>query len=291
MSSPFEVVDKIKATMSVQRLCDALGVSRSSYYASRKRAPSARAVWEASLRTRVRAIHAEHRGRYGSPRIHAELKAQGVRVSRNRVERIMRVEGIRAKTRRPFKRTTDSEHRLPIAPNLLAQNFLASGPNQVWAGDITYVWCAEGWCYVAVLLDLYARKVIGWAVGRRMNRALPLRALRMAVTTRKPPRGLIHHTDRGSQYASHEYRAELNSVGARQSMSRAGNCWDNAVSETFFATLKKELIHMRTFATATEVYDALADYIDNYYNARRRHSTIGYAIPNELDRQAVVEAA
>jgi transposase InsO family protein len=215
--------------------------------------------------------------------VHAELVARGETIGENRVARLMRNQGISAVPRRRFKRTTDSEHKHPVAPNLLERNFTADARDKVWAGDITYVWTTEGWAYLAVLIDLYSRKVVGWALGKTLSRDLAIRALRMALITRRPPPGLIHHTDRGSQYASREYRHILATNGVRQSMSRAGNCWDNAVSESFFATLKKELVHGELYATRTEAYDSVAEYIDNYYNARRRHSAIDYQIPNVLE--------
>lgn len=289
--SPFEAIDKFKAKMSVRRLCDSFGVSPSSYYAWRKYEPSKRALDDAQLTAKVRAIYHEHNGRYGSPRVFKELKTRGEKVSRKRVERLMRQHGIRGTFRRRFRRTTDSQHKHPVAPNLLERNFKVNAPNRVWVGDITYVWTNEGWSYLAVLIDLYSRKVIGWALSNRLTRDLALRALRMALVTRQPPAGLIHHTDRGCQYASHEYRQVLANAGIRQSMSRVGDCWDNAVSESFFASIKKELIHRESYATRTEAYDAISEYIDNYFNARRRHSAIGYAIPNQLEREATQLAA
>lgn len=291
MTSPFEAVDKFKATMSVCRLCDSFGVSRSSYYAWCKYEPSKRALAESELTAKVRAIHSEHNGRYGSPRIFKELKARGEKVGRKRVERLMRKQGIRGTFRRRFRRTTNSKHKHPVAPNLLERNFKVDAPNRVWVGDITYVWTNEGWCYLAVLIDLYSRKVVGWSLSRRLTRELALRALRMALVIRNPPPGLIQHTDRGCQYASHEYRQVLAAAGIQQSMSRVGDCWDNAVSESFFASIKKELIHRESYATRTEAYDAISDYVDNYFNARRRHSAIGYAIPNQLEHQATQLAA
>lgn len=260
MKSSFEVVDKFKAEATVGRLCEFLGISRSSYYAWQRYEPSARELAGSELTAKVRAVYHEHHGRYGSPRVWGELKARGEKVSRKRVERLMRQEGIRGTFRRRFRRTTDSEHRHPLAPNLLERKFRVDAPNRVWVGDITYVWTNEGWCYLAVLIDLYSRKVVGWSLSRRLTRDLALRALRMALVTRSPKRGLVHHTDRGCQYASHEYRGVLMDAGIRQSMSRAGNCWDNAVSESFFASLKKELIHRDSFATRTELYDALSHY-------------------------------
>lgn len=289
--SPLEVIDKFKATISVRRLCDSLGVSPSSYYAWRKYEPSKRDLADAQMAAKVRAIYHEHRGRYGSPRVFNELKSRGEKVSRKRIERLMRQEGICGTFRRRFRRTTNSQHKHPVAPNLLERHFEVDTPNRVWVGDITYVWTNEGWSYLAVLIDLYSRKVIGWALSKRLTRDLALQALRKALVTRQPPPGLIHHTDRGCQYASHEYRQVLAAAGIQQSMSRVGDCWDNAVSESFFASIKKELIHRETYATRTEAYDAIGDYIDNYFNARRRHSTIGYAIPNQFEQEATQLAA
>ncbi len=289
--SPYDIIEAEKANHTVERLCEALGVSRGAYYRWKNTPTSERKRRDEHLAVRIRAIHSEHDERYGSPRIHDELASEGERVSRKRVERLMRENGLRSVPRRRFKRTTDSEHKHPIAENLLDRNFHAEAPNRAWVGDITYIWTAEGWAYLAVLLDLYSRKVVGWALGKTLSRELAMAALTRALVIRKPPAGLVHHTDRGSQYASSDYQRALRLVGARCSMSRVGNCWDNAVAESFFATLKKELVHGVVFATRTEAYDAISDYIDNYYNARRRHSAIGYQIPNVMENQAAMLAA
>jgi transposase InsO family protein len=201
----------------------------------------------------------------------------------------MRENGVKSCTKRRFRKTTDSSHKLPIARHILQQQFHADDRDQVWVGDITYVWTTEGWAYLAVLIDLYSRRVVGWALRKTLSRELALAALSRALLLRRPPAALIHHSDRGCQYASRDYRRALIECGADQSMSGAGNCYDNAVAESFFATLKKELVHRRVFQTRTEAYDAISDYIENFYNSQRRHSAIGYVAPNHYE--AINQAA
>lgn len=277
--SPYELVDSEKAAFPVGVLCEAVGVSRSAYYAWRRSTPSQRKLANERLLAEIRAIHVENKARYGSPRMRDELKERGHDAGKHRVARLMRENGIQARLRPRFRRTTDSRHDLPVAPNLLERDFTAAAPNQAWVGDITYVWTAEGWAYLAVLLDLHSRRVVGWTLRKSLNRELAVSALKQALACRRPPPGLIHHTDRGCQYASHEYRQLLDQHGARCSMSRVGDCWDNAVAESFFATLKKELVHRCAFQTRSEAYDAISDYIENYYNAKRRHSAAGNLSP------------
>lgn len=277
--SPYELVQSEKAQFPVGVLCTAVGVSRSAYYAWCRGMPSQRELENQRVLAEIRAIHVEHRERYGSPRVLAELRDRGHDVGKHRVARLMRENGLRARPRRRFRRTTESGHRLPVAPNLLARCFTATAPNQAWVGDITYIWTAEGWSYLAVLLDLYSRRVVGWALRKSLARDLAVATLRHALSRRRPPAGLVHHTDRGCQYASAEYRLLLDKHGAECSMSGAGDCWDNAVAESFFATLKKELVHGCAFQTRSEAYDALSNYIDNYYNAKRRHSSAGNLSP------------
>lgn len=277
--SPYELVDSEKAAFPVAVLCEAVGVSRSAYYAWRRSVPTGREQANERILAEIRAIHVENEARYGSPRMLDELRDRGHQVGKHRVARLMRENGVWARVRRRFRHTTDSRHKLPIAPNLLGQRFTAAAPNQAWVGDITYIWTAEGWAYLAVLLDLYSRRVIGWALRKSLSRELAVSALEHALTCRKPPPGLIQHTDRGCQYASHEYRSLLDKHGLRCSMSAAGNCYDNAVSESFFATLKKELVHGCAFETRSEAYDAISDYIENYYNSKRRHSAAGNQSP------------
>jgi putative transposase len=277
--SPYEIVHSEKALFPVALLCEAVGVSRSAYYAWSKGSPSQRRLANERLLAEIRAIHAEHRERYGSPRIRDELRDRGHHVGKHRVARLMRENGLKARPRRRFRHTTDSRHKLPIAPNILERRFSASAPNEAWVGDITYVWTAEGWAYVAVLLDLFSRRVVGWALRKSLALDLATAALRHALSLRRPPSGLVHHTDRGCQYASGAYRRMLERQGAKCSMSAAGDCWDNAVAESFFATLKKELVHRCAFQTRTEAYYAIADYIENYYNPKRRHSAAGNQSP------------
>lgn len=277
--SPYELIDSEKAAFPVATLCEAVGVSRSAYYAWRRSGPSEREQANERLLIEIRAIHAENEARYGSPRILDELRERGHQAGKHRVARLMRENGIWARVRRRFRHTTDSNHKLPVAPNLLEQDFTATAPNQAWVGDITYIWTAEGWAYLAVLLDLYSRRVVGWALRKTLSRDLALAALEHALTCRRPSPGLVHHTDRGSQYASREYRRRLSDHGAACSMSAAGNCYDNAVAESFFATLKKELVYGCAFETRTEAYDAISEYIENYYNAKRRHSAAGNQSP------------
>lgn len=289
--SPYELVDSEKAAFPVAVLCEAVGVSRSAYYAWRCSAPSAREQANERVLAEIRAIHVENEARYGSPRMVDELRDRGHAIGKHRVARLMRENGLWARIRRRFRHTTDSRHKLPIAPNLLGQRFTATAPNQAWVGDITYIWTAEGWAYLAVLLDLYSRRVVGWALRKSLNRELAVSALQHALTCRQPPPGLTHHTDRGSQYASHEYRALLDEHGLRCSMSAAGNCYDNAVAESFFATLKKELVHGCAFETRSEAYDAISDYIENYYNAKRRHSAAGNQSPIDFELEHSAQLA
>jgi len=279
----FEFILVEKANFPVNVLCQSLGVSRSGYYAWTQRGPSSRSRQDEQLRAEIRAVHTEHKQRYGSPRIHSELAANGRQVGRKRVVRLMQAEGLKARPRRRFKRTTDSNHRNSIAPDLVLQHFDAPAPNRVWVGDITYVWTLEGWTYLAVLVDLYSRRVVGWALRKSLNRELAIAALKQALLRRKPEPGLIHHSDRGCQYASNEYRELLKRHNVRPSMGAAGCCWDNAVAESFFSTLKKELVHGCLFATRTEAYDTISDYIENYYNQKRRHSANGFVSPNQFE--------
>lgn len=271
-------------------LCRVLGVSVSGFYAWRSRPTSERSKQDARLASEVAASHRRSRGRYGSPRVHADLRARGLKTSRKRVERLMRTQGLAARRRRRFRKTTDSQHTQPIAPNLLERDFTASAPNQTWVGDVTFVWTREGWLYLAVLVDLYARAVVGWSMSEHNDTELVLDALTMATKRRKPPRGLVHHTDRGSTYASSTYRKSLERLGIVASMSRAGDCWDNAVAESFFATLKVELVDEADYATRAEARAAISDYVGDFYNLVRRHSHLAYLSPTEFELKAHVAA-
>lgn len=281
----FGFIDAKKASYPVALLCQHLDVSRSGYYAWAKRPESQRDRSDRALSVEVAAVHQESRSRYGSPRVHAELRARGQRVSRKRVARLMRQQGLRARPGRRFVRTTDSAHSHPVAPNALDRKFEPPQPNGSWAGDITYVWTAEGWLYLAVLLDLFSRKVVGWAMSEKIDRELVLSALDMALLGRPAP--ALHHSDRGSQYASEDYRRLLEQRGITCSMSRKGNCWDNAVVESFFSSLKQELVYLSTFKTRQEAQLALFEYIEVFYNRKRRHSSLGYLSPVEYERSVL----
>jgi len=267
----------------VMRLCQVLAVSPSGYYAWRKRQPSRRQVENDRLTEAIRQIHQASYETYGSPRIHAELQQQGVVCNRKRVERLMRHHQIRAVCKRRRRYTTNSAHGLPVAPNLLNQDFVAEAPNRKWVGDISYVWTADGWLYLAVILDLFSRRVVGWAMGERINHALAQQALQMALLTRRPGTELLHHSDRGSQYASQSYRALLADHQILVSMSRTGNVYDNSVMESFFATLKTELVHRRRYQTRAEAKTDIFAYIEGFYNRRRRHSSLGYLSPEQFE--------
>jgi len=282
----FRFIEQHVATYPVRVMCRVLGVSASGYYSRRGRAPSARTTANIGLLDNVRRIQARHQGRYGSPRMHAALRAEDHGCSRGRVERLMRRHGIRALAGRRFRPcTTDSRHYLPIAPNLLAQRFTAPAPNRIWLADITYIATGEGWLYLAAVLDLATRKVVGWSMRDHMRTELPLAALMMAAQRQRPMPGLIHHSDRGSQYAAGAYVDHLAAIGATPSMSRTGNCYDNAPMESFFHTLKVELVHQCRWATHAEARRTLFEYIEGYYNRHRMHSALGYLTPEQAEQR------
>jgi putative transposase len=260
-------------------------VSRSGYYAWLKRPESAHSQKNEQLVKQIKAIYEKSRQTYGSPRIHEELKDRGVLCSENRIARLMRQHGIAVQRKRKFTRTTDSNHRLPIAPNRLDQQFEVSRPAEVWTADITYIWTREGWLYLAVVVDLFSRRVVGWSMASTLERALVVTALKMAIMTRNPDQGLTHHSDRGSQYASSDYQKLLQQKGIVVSMSRRGNCYDNAPTESWFATLKRELVHRRNYATQAEARQDIFEYIEVWYNRQRKHSAIGYMSPIEYEQQ------
>jgi transposase InsO family protein len=272
-----------KAHFPVALMCRWLEVGRSGFYAWCRRGESAWAVKNRQLLVRIRTVHERARGAYGSPRVHAELKAEGVHVGRRRVARLMREDGLRARKARRFVRTTQSSPSLKPAPNALRRQFDPLRPNQVWAGDITYIPTRQGWLYLAVILDLFSRRVVGWSMGARIDTQLTLRALDMALSTRQSARALLHHSDRGVQYACDAYRARLAEHGIRCSMSRKGNCWDNAVVESFFASLKTELVHHVDFDDQREAQHAVFQYIEAFYNRQRRHSSLDYMSPVQYE--------
>jgi putative transposase len=264
-------------------MCRALKVSPAGYYAWATRPESERAKANRALLLHIRTLHRESRRTYGSPSIWQALTKRGHCVGEKRVARLMRAEGIRAKTVKKWRVTTDSQHKLSVAANALDRQFAPTAPNRLWAGDITYVWTLEGWLYLAVVLDLFSRAVIGWAMGPRLGADLAADALTMALARRRPATGLLHHSDRGVQYASGDYQRLLADAGIRCSMSRKGNCWDNAVVESFFATLKKEVIHDRRYTTRAEARQDVFEWIEVFYNRQRRHSTLGYRSPAEFE--------
>jgi transposase InsO family protein len=283
--SSYRFIEAEKVNWPVRLLCRTLGVARSAYYEWSAEQPSERDQQDAVLAVHIRAMHRRSRGTYGSPRIHADLVAEGHDVGRNRVARLMRDLGLSGTPKRRFKGcTTDSDHDDRVAENVLERDFTAERPNQAWVGDITYLPTNAGWVYLAVLIDLFSRKVVGWALASHMETELCLEALHRAVVTREPDRGLLHHTDRGSQYTSNAYQAALTSLGAVPSMSRKGNCWDNAVAESFFGTLEQELVNRsEAWADEEECRAAVSDYIHAFYNAQRRHSTLGQHSPVEFE--------
>jgi transposase InsO family protein len=272
----------------IRLMCRALAVSPAGYYAWRERPESRRAAANRTLLSAIRVLHQESRETYGSPSIWDALSKQGHAVGKHRVARLMRQDGIRAKTVKKWRATTQSQHRFPVAANTVNRQFTVESPNRVWAGDITYVWTTEGWLYLAVLLDLYSRRVIGWAMGQRLTGELAEQALRMALTNRQPRAGLLHHSDRGSQYAAMNYQQVLTRHGITPSMSRKGNCWDNACVESFFGTLKRELVYHRHYATRDEAKQDIFEYLEVFYNRQRRHSTLGYDSPAEYEARTAV---
>jgi transposase InsO family protein len=268
-------------------MCRVLSVSRAAFYAWERRGPSARQLLDRQLRVALGGFYRRSRRTYGRPRLHRDLRDAGYRVGQERVRRLMQEAGLVGTPRRKFRVTTQSDPGA-LAANHLDRQFGIRPPNQVWAADITYCWTAEGWLYLAVILDVGSRRVVGWATSRLLERELVVQALRQALALRQPGPGLLHHSDRGTQYASLDYQALLAARGIRCSMSRRGNCWDNAVVESFFATLKRELVAQETWRSRAEAQRALAAYIDGWYNRDRRHSSLGYFSPLEYEKRMQV---
>ena len=288
----YACIARHRAEYPVRLMCRALTVSPAGFYAWRTRSPSAHAIADERLLLNVRVAFARNDGHYGAPRIQRELRDEGIRVAPKRVARLMRADGLVARPRRWSVRTTDSAHGLPVAPNLLDRQFDVNGVriNQVWVSDLTYVPTHAGWLYLATVLDLASRRVVGWAMEDSLASDIALRALRMAIGARRPAPGLIHHSDRGSQYAALEYQALLAAHGMRPSMSRKANCWDNAVAESFFATLEQELIVRSDWHTHDEARRAIFRFIESWYNRTRRHSTLGYISPAQYEAERGVAA-
>jgi transposase InsO family protein len=271
--------------LSIKKMCTVFGVARSGYYAWLKKAPGKRAQANADLDKKILRLFNHHKERYGAPRLRDDLQEEGELVSKNRVARRMKALGIKAKGKKKFKATTDSKHDLPVSANLLNRDFTATKPNEKWCGDISYVWTEEGWLYLATVIDLYSRKVIGWSLQSTMTKQLVCDALMMALWRRGFPRDVLFHSDRGSQYCSHDYQNMLKHYGLTCSMSRKGNCWDNAVAESFFHTLKTELIHHERYTTRESAKQSIFQYIEVYYNKLRRHSTLGSLSPENFENQ------
>lgn len=269
-------------------MCKTLEVSRSGFYAWLGREESARASEDRRLTSLIRDIFKEGRGTYGVPRVHRTMKNRGVYCGRGRVARLMKAAGLRSKVRRKFRvNTTDSKHDHPIAPDLLDRDFTAERPNQVWVSDITYIPTDEGWLYLGSTMDLFSRLIVGWSMSTTLETPVVINALQMAIDRRSPKAGLIHHSDRGVQYASKDFRDLLKAHGMRASMSRKGNCYDNAAKESFFHTLKTELVHHEHYRTRAQARASIFEYIEAFYNRQRMHSTLGYRSPVEFENENV----
>ena len=281
----FAFIHAEKASFPVKPMCRLLEVSRQGYYAYAGRPPSARVVSDAALSESIREIFASSRDTYGSPRVLRELKRQGIAASKRRVERAMRGMGLTPPLPRKHRVTTTSDPTHLVAPNELARDFSAKRPDERWVTDITYVWTDEGWAYLAAIIDLFSRAVVGWAIDATLSTDLPLKALSSALARRRPNAALLHHSDRGCQYTSHRYQQALAAHGIDVSMSRKGNCWDNAVAESFFGTLKTELVHRRRWRTRLDLHDAVFEYVEVFYNRRRLHSSLEYKTPAEVEQE------
>lgn len=286
----YAVIARHQREFPVRLMCQVLAVSPAGFYAARTRPPSERTRVDQRLRLEIRTAHAASRRRYGAPKIHDELRARGIACGRKRIARLMRADGLRSKRSRAFKVTTQSTHGFPVAGNTLARRFDVqwhSACDRAWAADITYLWTHEGWLYLAIVLDLASRRVVGWCADRHLDHSLTLRALQMALRHRQPRAGALHHSDRGTQYASVAYQQLLARHGLVCSMSRLGDCWDNAVVESFFATLKTELAVDADWPTRAVACRELGEYIEVWYNCQRRHQTLGYRTPMQYEREVL----
>jgi putative transposase len=284
----YRVVDANKAELPITRLCDMLGVSASGYYSWKNRKMSNRQRDDVIYLAHIRASFAESNESYGVRRIHADMQEKGLAVGRERTARLMRDNKLKPRRTKRFKRTTDSNHKHPIAENILEQDFSCQAPDEKWGVDISYIWTAEGWLYLAIVLDLFSRRIVGWAANKRMQKGLAMEALQRAIALRRPLPGLIHHSDRGSQYCSGDYQKLLQAHNIKPSMSGKGNCYDNSMVETVFKTIKSELVWRTSFMTRLEAKAAIGQYIDGFYNPRRRHSALGYKSPLAFEREMAV---
>jgi len=279
----YRFIEKHQERNSIGRMCELFGISRSGYYAWKKRKPSQREQYHQTLIDQIRRIHQLSRKTYGSPRVYAQLKKQGYACNQKTVARLMQLEGLKGQRKYRKVMTTNSKHSFPVAPNMLNREFQAEKPNQKWVADITYIPTTEGWLYVAGILDLFSRKIVGWDMSSRIDATLVENALRMALYQRHPGKGLLHHSDRGSQYASYQIRDILDANQIQVSMSDKGNCYDNAVMESFFSTLKNEWVHHQKYITRTQARTDIFNYIEGFYNTVRLHSTLGYLSPVEFE--------
>ena len=279
----YRFIDKHQERYSIRRACTLLGISRSGYYAWKKRVPSQREQINQALIDHIRRIHKMSRKAYGSPRVYAQLKKQGYACNQKTVARLMRQDGLKGQRKYRKMITTNSKHRFPVAPNVLKREFQADKPNQKWVADITYIPTEEGWLYLAAILDLFSRKIVGWEMSSQIDARLVENALRMALYQRQPGKGLLHHSDRGVQYASHQIRNILASNQVQVSMSARGNCYDNAVMESFFGTLKNEWVHHQKYKNRSQARTDIFSYIEGFYNPVRLHSTLGYLSPVEFE--------
>jgi len=279
----YRFIEKHQDRYSVGRVCALFGISRSGYYAWKKRRPSQREQINQALIDHIRRIHKMSRKAYGSPRVYAQLKKQGYACNQKTVARLMHQDGLKGQRKYRKVITTNSKHSFPVAPNVLNREFQADKPNQKWVGDITYIPTEEGWLYLAAILDLFSRKIVGWEMSSQIDAVLVENALRMALYQRQPGKGLLHHSDRGVQYASHQIRNILASNQVQVSMSGRGNCYDNAVMESFFGTLKNEWVHHQKYKTRSQARTDIFSYIEGFYNTVRLHSTLGYLSPVEFE--------
>jgi len=275
----------------VALICAVMKISRSGYYAWRKRGKSSRQKKNESLIPIVRAAHKKSKGTYGARRMAEEIEAHGISCGRTKAGTVMNLADVAAKQKKKFKATTNSKHKLPVAPNILNRQFEVKEPDRVYVSDITYIWTHEGWLYLAVVLDLFSRQVVGWSLNNRMSRQLIINALRMAIWRRQPLSGLIFHSDRGTQYCSNDFQKMLKNHGMISSMSRKGNCWDNAVAESFFGSLKTERVFFSSYQTREEAKRDIVDYIEMFYNSYRRHSYLGYISPKEFEELWLLKKA
>lgn len=284
----YEFIEKERSVFVLERMCRVLAVSRSGYYRWKKQVLSKRRQQDNEyMLVQINESHRKSHETYGSPRIYRDIRAEGIVCGKNRIARLMRIHGIQAKAKKKYKATTNSRHNLPIAPNLVCRNFVSNRPNKVWVSDITYIWTQEGWVYLAVILDIFSRMIVGWSISARLTDELVVESLHQAQRKRNSGRGLVFHSDRGVQYASKNFRSMLMAYGFKQSMSRKGDCWDNAPAESFFHTLKTELVYGKVFMTREEARREIFEYIEMFYNQVRRHSALGYCAPGVYEQKAL----